>query len=496
MLLTKDQIAMRAQSNAESNTPNATPIDDHVNLSSPTLPLQPPRIARSELWGPRGPRVVGHGGNRGAVVSAVDSPNLPRRAFKDYLQPRTVPHNEKSFLAAALELKRRSSDYQTLLQAHENHADGATYDFALWTNLMIPEAIVDEEGHDRGILMPMLSCNLHDFLAGTRLPVSQFDENPSGIAAFRFEKRFEPIDDPIVIAAILFQTARAVSLLNTSLPHKVISSGTGHHQRRCPAVVNCKGYTHNDLHLANLLLHYDTGAVVLCDFELVQHLAADDVDQECGVVIPRSQELMERTPPLHRHPPQGLAIETSDAWGLGLVAVDMLTGVAPFIDEVVARDDFGDGPLLLPHDEAGGAGVIDWDSNMLFHVTRVRNIQPGTCPVTDLIYDFCRQCLSNRENHEPPTVTQLLQEHALFRIFDRASSCGVTDASWQGAGGSELQHIEGAQALLRAHEVVRRFVDRPWQGKPPDRARVLHRNMSSSMTGSCSSIASLGVSLY
>lgn len=445
-------------------------MSDSATLLAPAPDV--PRVHRSSLWGPRGPKVVGLGGNRGAVVTAVGSPDLPRRAHKDYLYPRTVPRNERAFIAAALEARRRSTVFQAFLAANEGDTENAQYDFTLYSHLVIPEAIVDESGLDRGVLMPMLSCNLYDFLTETRTPQDQLSENPT-LAVFHHIKRFEPIRDPVVIAAIVFQLVHGVAMLNTEVPHN--------NGRSC-------GFSHNDLHLANVLLHYDTGSVVLCDFELVQPISLGASSSEGGGATV-CQEMMERTPPLHRHPPHGLGTPTSDTWGIGLVTVDMLTGVAPLINEDIARDDFGDGPLLVPRAESGGIPVIDWSDNIGVHVQHVRGVFDGDCTVTDLLYDFCKVCLTNADDATDGPRVADLKDHALFTIFESSSACGL-------AGGRPTScslglHSLGPEhdALLRAHEVVRRFAESGGERRPADRSRMLQRSGSSVSTIGESSFA-------
>lgn len=419
-----------------------------------------PRIDCSVVRGSRSRGVIGQGGHRGAVVSAVEAPGFTRRALKEYLHPRTVPVNEMSFTNAIIAVREQLAyRFRSDEENDSDHADSINYEFTLAMHLVVPDAIVVDEAAHRGILMPMMSTNLHDFLVDTQPALQQLTSSPTEYASFLFHKRFEPIAAPSVITAILYQVVVAVATLQSKLPH---SSPCGN---------KCSGFSHNDLHLANLLVHYDTGAVVLCDFELVQHIPPSS-----------SHHVMaDRAPPMHRHPPQGLGLASSDVWGVGLLAVDMLTGIVPFINDVVAKDDFGDGPLLLSEEDAGGCAVIDWDANMAHHVYKCRQVEPGECDETDALYDFCRTCLTNSGTNSNPADVQTLVRHKLFDQLARQASelIGTPSARYTShpLAGNDPLHFGKSTCL--AQSFVKDFVQK-FQDKPPDRAKSITRCSSSS----------------
>jgi serine/threonine protein kinase len=419
-----------------------------------------PRLERSFLRSSRSRGVIGQGGHRGAVVSAVDAQGYSRRALKEYLHPRCVPSNELSFINAVIALREQLS-----LTAQRGDPDdtvtedGVNYEFTLAMHLVVPDAVVVDEASQRGILMPMMSTNLHDFLVDTQPATQQLTSSPTRFASFLFTKRFEPIQSPRVITAILYQVVVAVATLQTQLKHES-HSGTA-----------CTGFSHNDLHLANLLVHYDSGAIVLCDFELVQHIPPSS----------GHHVIADRAPPMHRHPPQGLGLASSDVWGVGLLAVDMLTGVVPFINEDVAKDDFGDGPLLLSPEDAGGCAVIDWDSNMAEHVYGCRGVQRCECPETDALYDFCRSCLTNDvESSSAQDVASLLQ-HSLFHqlVADARQLIGSPPTHFAPLSISGSEPMTFAKTMCLSQSYVQHFVQGVKE-RPPDRARTIPRSSSSS----------------
>lgn len=371
-------------------------------------PERPRRVARELLQ--RGP-IVGEGGTRGANVVRVCPDAVECRALKDYLPPRTVPTNERCYVAAVDAMKDESAAYNNLLQQQNDDHYKANYHFSLLHHLVLPDALVEENNQERGILMPLFSCNMYDFLKAAH-PVVRNDfakDCNDPYSAFLYSKSFEPIGDPLVIASILYQLTKAVGTLNWGLPHT--ADGDDKY-----------GFSHNDLHLANLLVHYSTGAMVLCDFELVQHIPppARLPDDTYG-----------RFPARNRHPPQGLWRSHSDVWGIGLIAVDLLTGVVPIINAQTAFDDFGDGPLLLEADESRDLPVVDWDANLFSHVAKARHYAAphiptsDDCSVTNQLYDFCRMCLSNKKTSEqegqsPSVTSRMLINHPLFERFQEA----------------------------------------------------------------------------
>ncbi|CUG76028.1 unnamed protein product [Bodo saltans] len=184
---------------------------------------------------------------------------------------------------------------------------------------------------------------------------------------------------------------------------------------------------------------------------------------------------------MHRHPPQGLGLASSDVWGVGLLAVDMLTGIVPFINEVVAKDDFGDGPLLLSQEDAGGCSVIDWDSNMAEHVHQCRGVPPGECPETDALYDFCRTCLTNdSETNSLHDVASLLH-HKLFDqlVADARQLIGSPPSDFKPLSISGNEPVLFAKTMCLAQSYVQRFVQ-GFKERPLDRAKTLPRSSSSS----------------
>eukprot|EP00331_Platyophrya_macrostoma_P018869 CAMPEP_0176464190 /NCGR_PEP_ID=MMETSP0127-20121128/36370_1 /TAXON_ID=938130 /ORGANISM="Platyophrya macrostoma, Strain WH" /LENGTH=309 /DNA_ID=CAMNT_0017856561 /DNA_START=124 /DNA_END=1051 /DNA_ORIENTATION=+ len=239
--------------------------------------------------------IIGRGGNRGAIVIATEH---PVRALKVY-QHQRIPENEYEFMIAVWSWIRRHPLYSggdkdpilaslalqhfvvfplgiTLTPEGDDHGimmpmlnkDPILASLALQHFVVFPLGItLTPDGDDHGIMMPMLSRSMFDFLRSTH-PLADHhtmsqhvtDDDEASHPVFRAARAFEPIRFPFVIAAVLYQTVLGVRYLHTELPHVA------------PDGLQKKGFSHNDLHLSNLLVHYDTGSVLLCDFELVHHV--------------------------------------------------------------------------------------------------------------------------------------------------------------------------------------------------------------------------------
>lgn len=452
---------LNGDDNATTTTKGARAISHHDNslqeLTDAYHEDLIPRVSVEVLVAEgRRQQTIGMGGNRGALVHLVDKRILRYRVYKEYIAPRRVSQNEISFISACYQRhsqQQPQQQQQPLKQGtsscrHDNeekeeqHEDAPkdgdaieqgppsreafssssplrfnTAQQTLSTHLVIPDALVVEGSNEgRGVLMPLFHGNLFQVLSTVqRLPppplrldstaIDDDDDSYCSPNVFRSKAEFTPIADPQVIAALLYQITVGVVTLNYELPH-VGPTGEQH-----------TGFSHNDLHLANILIHYDTGTVVLCDFELVEHLPQ-----------PRGRDPpCERIPCRSRHPPFGLWREPSDVWGLGLLAVDLLTGIVPIVDADNAFDDFGEGPLLELPSAADMLPVIDWEGNLGEHVAACRGVPSGSCPMTDGLYDFCRQCLSNTEELERTegwARSKELLDASCFRAFRK----GTVDA--------------------------------------------------------------------
>lgn len=209
----------------------------------------------------------------------------------------------------------------------------------------------------------------------------------------------------VVIAAVLEQVVRGLACLHTALAHtRCPSSGAtsaksplsaSQHQRgsslpddapnglaateagvicsRCQedeCRPQCNGFAHQDVRSDNILVAR-SGQVVLCDFELVAHFdeAHETLHQSVcdgsltDAETPTSQwsrscfetSARRRLLPPAYHAPEGPYSPKGDSWLVGLLALELFTGVAPLVRASVAQDDFGDGPTLTvdPHSGIG-----------------------------------------------------------------------------------------------------------------------------------------------
>ncbi|CAG9580189.1 conserved hypothetical protein [Leishmania major strain Friedlin] len=409
-----------------SSPPSSTTTTDDSEGSFPCVD--------EEVLGDLGD-VIGYGGDRGSFVCCVPLPPLSRmwtqppsfareptfpeglrcsevkKAYKKY--PTHISKDELSFVSTAYRCTRhrercQSSSSPFLTPEEVRYA-------AL--HLVLPDAVVLARGEQVGLLMPLYNCSLKEYLqslanptsspaAASTMPTSltvshnanlhaEDADSSTGLcnphsSTFRFTATYRPIQSIPVISAIVFQMLEAVAFLNHRLPH-----GDG-----------STGYTHNDLHLDNILLSYD-GDVALCDFELV-----------ASTPTPSRSMDVRRLPPSSRQSPHGLFSETADTWAFGLMVVSLLTGVDPlFTSDIV--NDFSDGPLLFRWDR--GTRVLDWEANIKAHVELLLRRQDSTGKRLEEarhLLQLCGKCLVNREGAEPLCAVSLLEE-AMFLPYRR-----------------------------------------------------------------------------
>lgn len=421
--------AAASNSSLKSSPPSSSAATDDSEGSFPCVD--------EEILGDLGD-VIGYGGDRGSFVCCVPLPPLSRmwtqapsfakepvftegphssemkKAYKKY--PTHISKDELSFVSTAYRCARRCECSQSSSSSSRPFLTPEEARYAA-LHLVLPDAVVLAHGEKVGLLMPLYNCSLKEYLqsltnptsspsAASTTPVSltvshnanlhtEDADSSTGLcnphsSTFRFTATYRPIESIQVISAIVFQMLEAVAFLNHRLPH-----GEG-----------STGYTHNDLHLDNILLSYD-GDVALCDFELVAS-------------TPTPSRIMDvrRLPPPSRQSPHGLFSETADTWAFGLMVVSLLTGVDPlFTSDIV--NDFSDGPLLFRWDRS--TRVLDWEANIKAHVELLLRRQDSTGKRLEEachLLQLCGKCLVNREGAEPLRAVSLLEE-AMFLPYRR-----------------------------------------------------------------------------
>lgn len=484
-----------------SKTPDRSAADRAAASYSPLIiaaGIDPPTPMGSP---PPGLDLGGGGaGGAGGDSSSTGGGGLPfsRFAYKEYAQGTHMTKEEHLFSTSA---------YQLLLDNTP-----VTGRKRLVRHLVVPEAVVRDAGNGRdiGILMPIFSCSLHSALRHAAavgiavrpptMPASasapdlssteeESDEEPSAedaeddaTSAFRNRRAFPPLTSCAVISGIVFQTLLGLQTLHT-LPVAPVAAlienssfasssgdvsglgggGSGITTPTTPshpaATAFPEGFSHNDLNLRNVLLDRATGRVAICDFELVHRL------------VPQRTRFR-RSPPFVYTPPFGLYSRESDIWCLGLLVLELFTGIQPLLNQTITEDDFGNGPLRAPHSlpDYEGIPVIDWEANVAAHVQRLlgdakrktdthkRQLSGSTNhsssdSVLDskgsaegdaassgdaddvdgrfgLLLRFCGRCLVNREGAQQPSCAELLTD-PLFRVvqFDEAAAERIV-AQW------------------------------------------------------------------
>ncbi|KAH9578713.1 hypothetical protein LSM04_003118 [Trypanosoma melophagium] len=377
---------------------------------------------------------IGHGGDRGSLVYSIGKDVLPlfnsahSLAFKMY--PISITENELEFIRVLF-----SSDVAASFNTGEECGLCRKVPY-----LVLPLAIVSIDGVDRGILMMQQDYSLKQLLlatgtndtciSGGGIPMeNDMDDEDTSL---RSRQSFEPIRSCAVVTAIAFQLVVAITALNEELPHVVDD-------------VHCSGFTHNDIHLDNILLDATAGRVGLCDFELVAHVPerspspvqfpssslangnshsrSHSMESTFSVLPSRLHTRMapRRLPPLSRQSPHGLFRRGADTWALALALLSLLTGVDPLFADARLMDDFGGGPLLQRHTDAdGSAPVLDWDANIHDHIIRLLwRDDPSGARVREAepLLALCGKCLVNRPGARACAAVELLNEPLFYEYI-------------------------------------------------------------------------------
>jgi len=201
---------------------------------------------------------------------------------------------------------------------------------------------------------------------------------------FHAVPRQRAIRSIVVIVAILERVVAGLAAVRDALPHDVCPAC----QARKPAdtadsssVAKTRGFAHQDIRADNVLLSR-SGRVVLCDFELVAHVTEDGGTLVQPAATPTFEALAgssastanslasngRRLLPMAFHAPEGPNRPGGDAWLVGLLGLELFTGVTPIVKSAVAFDDFGAGPLLTVDPDNG----IGWDSLRAHVHSRIR----------------------------------------------------------------------------------------------------------------------------
>lgn len=391
-------------------------------------------------------REIGRGGDHGSRVYRIDINRVSEDsisatdevsvkeivsradAYKKY--PRSISANELLFVYTVYQQRGLRSSIVATNSPNVSCMSGFTISqdplvearrFAA-RHLVLPAAVVSCGDAVRGLLMPRYDCSLTEHLcARTRRPVAagckrHLDDIPlSPYESFLTTQRYAPIESVTVVTAIAFQILEAIALLNHGMQHN--SEG-----RRC------SGFTHNDIHLDNILLSV-SGRVALCDFELVEHIPPPTKS-----IITHS-----RLPPYSRQSPHGLFTPLSDTWAFGLLILNLLSGVAPLFSSEKLMNDFGNGPLLLQYNSVkrdASVPVVDWESNIKQHADiLLRHADPSGKLLEEArgLLRVCSKCLVNRSGASPFTALRLLEDDifAFFRIHPNAAE-DVVRNWWKG----------------------------------------------------------------
>jgi serine/threonine protein kinase len=458
---------------------------------------------------------LGHGGNRGSCVYLVECMGRQRA-----LKACGISHSELTFCAAVQQAATMNSgvdggpvvgisDIALPLFVVTANAFASREDLSA----VVPEYLSSQLQSPRadellfvGIVMPLYDCSLHRLLVAPSVDVAcqaagnlpptpaspswkafdssdgqpfdevstSSDEEGVPLTAFHATARQRRVHSLVVIAALLHPVVRGLACLHGSLPHALGSAAAPQTTR------TYKGFAHQDLRADNILVSR-SGEVVLCDFELIGHFTAGNgALQQTPADPPASSPSLSTTaldaldyndfivgasrvgtrllPPCF-HPPEGPNQLRGDSWLVGLLAMELFTGVTPLIRSDVAFDDFGDGPLL--HVDPGTG--IGWDTIRQHVHDKIRpfpsakavdGVEVYTAPgymdpliqryamrhdkdafaelhiFSALFEDFCRACLANDPKQR--LAPEALAKHELFTRLDEITegSPSMAVRSW------------------------------------------------------------------
>jgi len=391
----------------------------NLRASNPAIPHIP--VTAFE-----GDQKLGFGGHRGSTVRLVRF-----NAVKDEMG-RTVGFDT-------------DVSYAMKEYSHFTHVSANELDFCARVHkvpqdalrhIVAPQAVLtDECGAPVGILMPVFSHSLYDFLHLNRRHNMKQQLSPSSVgrsdssdmaSAFRSAKRIQPCLDPKFVMSVAYQIVHGLHTLSYRTPHN-------------------RGFVHNDLGLRNVLLQVSTGRIALCDFELVSPMCAgQEASEPCNIntALPCSA----RIPAVCYQAPWGLGHPSTDVWCLGLLVLEMITGVIPLFDKDAITDDFSSGPLLKPyHDKSGDENetVLDWEGNIQTHVLSLlppSALAPLTTPLLFSsaigwtmhdVLALCGECLVNRPKESKLRTMRDIFNLPTFDAFkDDPTLAESTVVSW------------------------------------------------------------------
>ncbi|CAD2216309.1 Protein tyrosine kinase/Protein kinase domain containing protein, putative [Angomonas deanei] len=285
---------------------------------------------------------------------------------------------------------------ETLHEIKEKHRKAISTDTFLdigFAYLVGPEAVVVHGKDEKGLLMTLYDCSLKQFLERTSASGLRAERGKRGGSAFLTTRRYDCVQSMEVIKAVSFQLLCAIAAMNERMSH-------------CSNNKTFKGFVHNDLHLENILLLYN-GNIALCDFELVSHTPGDPTTTV--------KNTFSRLPPPSRQSPRGMYTDSADTWGFALIVINLLTGVDPLFDNDVITDDFGNGPLLMGHDDPSvpqNAKVLDWEENIGKYVEELLlQLDPTGERKREAsqLLTLCSRCLVNRKGATPSLASDLLR---------------------------------------------------------------------------------------
>ena len=335
--------------------------------------------------------IIGHGGIRGSIVYQSQV------AYKRFMEI----SNSELLLIQSLQLKPQNGLVHPML------------------------VTMDANGELTGVVMSRLNFSMQEIILNYR-PLTalssarsnttnsidtdnnlNLDLDETSNQILRKKQIFKPVESLTVLGCIAYQLLLGLYNLKHNLPH-------------CMYNQTYIGFCHNDIRLDNVLVDAENGTLLWCDFEHVGHYNGDGVITNHNRSNSQFNNNSRIIGDAYKPFPRALVNCTkTDEWALGLLLLELYTGVQPLLNADALRND-------LRFDSSALEIGLDW--------LRPSPIDPINFPaIRDFIFENVKSLsespltlhedLINQDEteHEKSAVSHAFQDF-MGRILNRNTS--------------------------------------------------------------------------